>query len=96
MDDLNAVSWNILDAMADDWESVEQIEPFINEYVGLVSRDEIIKAIEDLYNKGLIEIMDNEKFSRLDILKDPSKYWFGMTDAGRKLWNSESNKYIKE
>jgi hypothetical protein len=96
MNNIDIISWHILNAMADDWESLEQIHPSVNRDAVPVSKEIIVAHLEDLKKNGLIQIMDNKEFNRMEILKDPIEYWFGMTKSGRSLWDSESNKYEKE
>jgi hypothetical protein len=96
MNNIDRISWHILNAMADDWESLEQIHPSVNRDTGPVSREVIIEHLEDLKKERLVQIMDDKDFNGIEILKDPIEYWFGMTESGRSLWNSESNKYEKE
>ena len=72
----------ILDALADDFESVEQIKNylvFLGFQDNLNNLDESVKVLLD---KGLIFI--NEEMS------DDIFTWYGMTTKGRCLWTEKA------
>jgi hypothetical protein len=93
---LDTLTWHVLDALADDWESVEWIRPHIQEYVGVVSDEQILAVLRHLHSEKLVEVMKvpNQPDNVLEV--DPAACWFGMTEAGRKLWDSEGAKYRDE
>ena len=96
MRSLDALTRHIMDAMADDWESVEWIRPHVDQYVGPASDEQIIAVLRQLYSDNLVEIM-KVPTQRENVLKvQPMACWFGMTQAGRNLWHAEGVKYRDE
>ena len=93
MKTLDSQMWHIMDATADDWESIEQIHPHVLKYHGDVSSDSIYAALKMLHADGLIKVLDNTG-SYTELFPDnPSNCWFTMTEKGRDLWDTEGIKY---
>lgn len=93
MRSLDKFTWHVMDAMADDWESIAQIRPHVHQYFGVASDEEIFAALRQLHQDRLVEIM-KVPGQAIDIFqRDPEACWFGMTGTGRKLWDSEGAKY---
>ena len=77
----------ILDSLADDGESIIQIEQYLN-YLGvLYDRVYAKRSIFDLLRKGLIYISYPVGSDMIDIEKSDDQrieeYWFELTDAGK-------------
>ena len=51
-------TWHVMDAMADDWESIAQIRPYVEEYCGVTTDERIFDTLRSLHSDGLIEIME--------------------------------------
>ena len=82
-----------MDAMADDWESIMQIRRDVNRQCGPASDEQIFAVLRELRADKLVEIM-KVPGQAADILEThPESCWFGMTDSGRELWESESVKH---
>jgi len=90
---LDKLSFELMNATADDWESLEQIMPQVERYAGIADRSQIARLIVDLLAEGLFEVMRYEGVTPEMIIQDPIEYWFRMTPAGRALWSSEAHKY---
>jgi hypothetical protein len=90
---LDSLTWHVMDALADDWESVVQIRPHVHQYCGATSDKQIFDALRQLYDKKLVEIMKVDGQAGNIFQTHPEACWFGMTDAGRAFWDSESAEY---
>jgi hypothetical protein len=55
---LDATTWHIMDAMADDWESIVQIRPYVEEFCGPTPEESIFDTLRSLHADDLIEIME--------------------------------------
>ena len=93
MRSLDKLTWHVMDAMADDWESIAQIRPHVHQYCGVTSDEDIFAALRHLHQDTLVEIMKVPDQASDVFQTHPEACWFGMTDAGRKLWASERAKY---
>jgi hypothetical protein len=93
---LDKLQWHIMDAMADDWESIEQIRPHVAKYCGNVLDHQIFVQLRDLHRHGFVRLMDENGYGKDDFPAEAGKYWFDMTDAGRALWDSEGFKHRTE
>ncbi len=68
----------ILDALADDFESSEQIKKYLC-FLGFdISLDNLEKRIQNLLNAELIYVVEN--------ISDADYTWYGMTKKGKTLW----------
>ncbi len=93
---LDPVAWHVMDATADDWESVEQIIPDVERWLGPQDRQEIEIVIQVLLEKGLFEIMPLASPSTRGTPSDIRPLWFGMTTEGRRLWDRDGAFYRNE
>jgi len=96
MKTLDSQTWHIMDATADDWESIDQIRPHVLTFHGHVSDAAIFATLRILHDQGLIKLMDDKGHSAKHFPKDPHAFWFSMTETGRQLWDAEGTKYQKE
>lgn len=94
---IDKLDWLILDALADDYESMNQIYPI--EECPQMSREGIVDRVYDLYQKGFICLIDKDKKFIIEEIKvEPegyldTKFWFGMTEAGAAVWEGGSEKH---
>jgi hypothetical protein len=101
---IDRYDWLILDALSDDYESVEQIVELVSarkEMWPEVTPLEIIDRVERLYRAGHLFLTLDAKFDRdamireIDQTKD-RKFWFGRTPSGDALWQKYSAQYYPE
>lgn len=71
----------VLDALADDFECVEQIERYLFFLGYEIQLDKIEEIIQKLLTQKLIFINKD--------LSDDTHTWYGMTKKGRTLWLKE-------
>lgn len=93
---LNEYTWHTMDSMADDWESLDQIVPHVESFLGPTERVEVARLLIELVSDGLlreIEPLSHQGLTPGMILETPIEYWFAMTPEGRALWESEAPKY---
>ena len=93
---LDRLTWHIMDAMADDWESIDQIQPYIRDYCGPMADERVITILRELHAEGLIEIMEVGEDRNDSFPADPSRSWFSMTPTGRALWDRQGGPYRAE
>ncbi|MBL8828209.1 MAG: hypothetical protein JNM18_14610 [Planctomycetaceae bacterium] len=72
--------------MADDWESIVQIEPQVKESHGSTTRDQIFGALRNLLAGGYLRAMDENGYGIDGYPDDQTTAWFSMTDAGRVMY----------
>jgi hypothetical protein len=93
--------WLILDALSDDYESVEQIVDLVKspEDAWLdVTPLAVIDRLERLYHAGHLFLTLGAQFDRdamsreIDQTRD-RKFWFGRTPSGDALWERYSAVY---
>ena len=90
---LDRLSFHILNTMADDWESLEQIAPHVMEFSGIGNTSQIACVIVDLVSEGLLVEMKHVSLTPEMIVQTPIEYWFRMTPRGRALWEAESRNF---
>ena len=93
MTNLDSLKWHVMDATADDWESIDQIRPHVCAYHGPESDVQIFEALRELHQHRLVCLMDENGNGVSEFPGDPSKHWFAMTAVGRRLWDDEGAKY---
>jgi hypothetical protein len=96
MPKIDSLTFFTLNAMADDWESIVQIEPQVNEYHGPATHQQIFGAIRDLYVGGYLRAMDENGYETSRYPDDEKSAWFSMTDAGRRLFEENIAYYDEE
>ena len=87
-----------MDAMAEDWESVVQIRPHVEEFCGATSEACIFDTLRGLHADGLVEIMEVGGHTNT-VFPAPATRgtaWFCMTDAGKSLWESQGAAFRDE
>jgi len=92
MKGLSSLEWHVLDAMADDWESIEQIAPHVERFHGPVSRECIMEILGVLYGQNLVEAM-TENGDAVTGPCHPASDWFRMSSEGRAIWDGNGARY---
>ena len=92
---LDKLSFYVMNATADDWESLEQIMPQVEEFTGVADSSRVARLIVELVAEGLLEEMKHIPVAPHMIIQTPIEYWFAMTARGRALWDAESQKYVQ-
>lgn len=90
---LDSLTWHVMDSMADDWESIEQIRPHVFQFCGATSDEQIFHILRQLHKNGFVEIMEVGERTNKIFPTNPETAWFGMTNAGRAFWDAEGIKY---
>ena len=93
---LDEFAFEAMNAMADDWESLDQIAPQIERFVSSADRSRVARLLAELVAEGLVRERQLQVYPRLTaamILETPIEFWFAMTPVGRALWKSEAHKY---
>lgn len=93
---LGSLTFWIMDATADDWESLDQIQPVVDKWWEPTSRLIVAEEIVKLVRSGLFEEMPHPdrgkgELSAKAIAAEPMRFWFGMTAQGRKQWEQEAS-----
>lgn len=96
MTELDSLTWHVMDAMADDWESIEQIRPHVRRYAEPASDERIFQILRQLHENELVRIMDGKGYGTRRFPTEPRDCWFSMTERGRALWDAEGIKYRDE
>jgi hypothetical protein len=86
---LDSLAWHVMDATADDWESLEQILPHVRETHGPAEAVVVAESIVRLMVEGLMEEMRHATVSPQAIVCNPIDYWFRMTPRGRAIWDTD-------
>ena len=99
-DDISVLDWAILDALADDYESISLIHETIITSTNLKpTKREILDRIEFLYQKHYLSLTEQQAFNKDDLIAEvedktkDQKYWFGCTDRGSNAWLGLTDKY---
>ena len=90
---LDELSWHVMDAMADDWESIVQIRPHVMRFCGATPDRRILDILREVHRFELVRIMDADGYRTDEFPEDPHEHWFSMTEVGRDLWDAEGPKY---
>jgi len=92
----DALTWYVMDATADDWESIAQVIPDVEQWLGPQDPDQIQKIILGLFDEGLFELMPLEGITSETLKTDLKRCWFSMTPEGRRLWDIDGIHYREE
>jgi hypothetical protein len=57
MRSLDRLTWHVMNAMADDWESIVQIRRDLHPYFDEISDEQIVSILRHLHGEKLVEIM---------------------------------------
>jgi hypothetical protein len=92
---LDRLDWEIMNATADDWESLDQILPSVAAFCGPFNAHAVACSIARLVIEGLMEEMKHGAVEPESIVNTPIDYWFRMTSHGRELWSSEAERFAE-
>ena len=90
---LDSATWHILLAMADDWESIVQIQGTLHRFAFDIPDAAVFNTLRDLHRDGYIKIMGPDGHPISAFPDDPAEYWFYFTPAGEQLWASNEAKF---
>ena len=87
--------WLILNALSDDYESVEQITSLVRDDWPSAPPLEIIDRLERLYAAGHVLLALEATFNRAEMVReidqtDDRRFWFGRTPTGDALWQQHA------
>lgn len=93
---LGPLTFWIMDATADDWESLDQIQAVVDEWWEPTPRLAVAEEIVRLVRIGLFEEVPHQdrgddELSAAAVVADPTHFWFGMTAEGRKQWEQQAS-----
>src|SRR5687767_12559683 len=96
--------WLILNALSDDYESVEQILQLVNtpeEEWPEVTALEVVDRVERLFRAGHLSLTLDAMFDREAMIREidqtsDRKFWFGRTTSGDALWQKHADEYYPE
>jgi hypothetical protein len=93
---MDSLTWHVMDATADDWESLEQIQPHVREFHGPIEPVVIAEVVARLVREGLMEEMQHPVIDPPAVVADPIEFWFRMTRRGRAVWDAEGVRFRGE
>ena len=93
--------WLILNALSDDYESVEQITSLVRDDWPSAPPLEIIDRLERLYAAGHVLLILDATFDRAEMVReidqtDDRRFWFGRTPTGDALWQQHATDFGHE
>jgi hypothetical protein len=80
---IDSLSFEIMNATADDWESLDQIYPTVCRVFSQHSRQAIVDTVSKLVIVGWLE--------QRQVDGQMEECWFRMTDEGRRIWQLFTN-----
>jgi hypothetical protein len=91
------LDWLILDATADDFESIVQIAADVHSDLPQTSRAEIARHIIQLLQKRFLRQLEHGEISLQDLVSVPERlqppFWFGMTARGAETWEHSATEF---
>jgi hypothetical protein len=94
------LDWLILDATADDFESIVQIAPNVLSDLPQTPRVEIARHIIELLRGGFLQQLERGEISLEDFASVPERlqppFWFGMTPRGADAWEHSATEFGSE
>lgn len=93
---LGSLTFWIMDATADDWESLDQIQLVVDRWWKPTPGQVVAAVIVSLVQSGLFEERPHQdrgdaELSASAIVADPMRFWFRMTTRGRRHWEQEAS-----
>jgi hypothetical protein len=87
--------WLILDALSDDYESVEQIIQLVHDDWPSPPPLEIIDRLERLYSAGHVFLTLDATFDRAEMVREigwtrSQRFWSGRTQTGDAPWQQHA------
>ena len=90
---MDSLTWHVMNATADDWESLEQILPHVREFHGPAEPAAVAEVVAQLVREGLMEEMRQPVIDPASVVADPIEFWFRMTARGREVWDAEGGRF---
>ena len=97
---IDAIKWHVLNSLADDWESPEQIMKYFREFTAHPPTiDQLGAVIRKLFEDHYIFLTLNTLYDHDEVMKElreettSRRFWFGRTDIGYMAWESLTSKY---
>jgi len=87
---MDPLTYHVMNATADDWESLEQILPQVREFHGPIEPFAVAEAIARLVRDGLMEEMRHSVIDPAAVVAEPIEFWFRMTPRGRAAWDTQA------
>ena len=93
--------WLILDALSDDYESVEQIVAMVRDEWPDVTPLEVIDHLQRLHDDGHVFLTLDAQFDREEMIREiddvsSRRFWFGRTETGDLLWQAGADPLGRE
>lgn len=88
---MDTISWHVLDATADDWESLTQIADHVLRFCPSVDCETVAQTIVLHQSAGMFREMNDFRPTPVQIVSNPIDYWFEMTELGRRAWKQSSS-----
>jgi len=85
---LDDTTWHILLAMADDWESIVQIQGTLREFGFDIPDAAVFQTLRELHQEAYVKIMGPNGTAVDSFPDDPIKHWFYFTPAGEGFFRS--------
>lgn len=79
-----------MNATADDWESLTQIVPEVEQSLGPQARGAIEEAVRLAVSSGYLVAKTGDWKPASLVDGEIAAYWFRMSDTGRAIWETES------
>jgi hypothetical protein len=100
---IDQLDWEILNALSDDYESIEQIHGLITGFSDFqCTPHEILDRLEKLHKEHYVFLILNETFNRAKLLDEIENktadrpYWFGRTETGYLAWQENTSRFVDE
>jgi hypothetical protein len=90
---LSRLMWHVMNSTADDWESLAQIVPDVNRSLGPHEQDSVEETVRIAFANGYILAKTGDWQPAASLDQEITSYWFSMSEAGRKVWESETETY---
>ncbi len=90
---MDSLTWHVMDATADDWESMEQMLPHVHACHGPAEPAAVAEVVARLVCDGLMEEMRHAIIDPTEVVANPVEFWFRMTPRGRGVWDSDGNRF---
>jgi len=94
------LDWLILDATADDFESIVQIAAHVRSDLPQSSRPDVAYHIIELLHNGFLQQLERGEISVEDLVSVPERlqppFWFGMTTRGGDAWEHSATEFGSE
>ena len=90
------LEWAILDNLSDDWECPATICPEVQGDIPGASRQDVMNALYQLHERGLIAKQDGQPLNREALASEPednfdTPHWFGLNSSGCAEWEAGSD-----